>query len=259
MLKFFYRRKIRKMAAEARAYAEKLLRDPPAPSPAPKPQRKPEPVPERPAPVDDDIKQLAAAAAASGIRFSMKRPIAASDPPAGGLRCSAKGSPPASKPQGSAKGAGTEKKANKIDPAPECSPLDQSLRGLSGAASPAETLRVLEQSTERSFVDKMTDYIRVKDLRPSDVYKSAQVDRRLFSKIMSDRAYQPSKDTALAFSYALGLTLPQANDLLSRAGYVLSHSSKRDLLLEYFFREGIYNLQDINEVLFRLNQKVIGR
>lgn len=76
---------------------------------------------------------------------------------------------------------------------------------------------------------------------------------------MSDRNYKPSKDTAIALTIALELTLKQANDLLSRAGYTLFHSNKRDVIIEYFIREGIHDLSDINEVLYNLDQKIIGR
>lgn len=123
----------------------------------------------------------------------------------------------------------------------------------------AEALRALEENTNMSFVDKMLDYIRIGHRRDADVYKAAQIDRRLFSKIVSDRTYKPAKDTCIALSLALRLGLPEASDLLSRAGYVLSHSSKRDLVIEYFFRERVYDLNDVNEVLFRLGQKPIGR
>ena len=105
----------------------------------------------------------------------------------------------------------------------------------------------------------LTRYINEKGWRDSKVYKAAQMDRRLFSKIMSDQYYKPSKDSALALAIALELTLKQTNDLLSRAGYTLSHSDKRDVIIEYFIREGIYNLSDINEILYRLDQKIIGR
>lgn len=117
----------------------------------------------------------------------------------------------------------------------------------------------LENSIDRSFVDKMLEHINKKQLKDSVVYKAAQVDRRLFSKIVSDRTYKPAKDTCIAFALALQLPLDDANDLLSRAGYTLSHSSKRDVIIEYFIREQIYNLNDINDVLYRLGQKVLGR
>lgn len=137
--------------------------------------------------------------------------------------------------------------------------IDRAVRSLSSSGSPLKALRTLEINTNMSFVDKMLDYINIKHMRDSDVYKAAQVDRRLFSKIVSDRTYKPAKDTCIALSLALQLSLSEANDILSRAGYVLSHSSKRDIVIEYFFREHVYNLNDVNEILFRLEQKLIGR
>lgn len=117
----------------------------------------------------------------------------------------------------------------------------------------------LDSCLDLTFVDMVTRYINRNGWRDSRVYKAAQMDRRLFSKIMSDRNYKPSKDTAIALAIALELTLKQANDLLSRAGYTLSHSNKRDVIIEYFIREGIHDLYDINEVLYNLDQKIIGR
>lgn len=128
------------------------------------------------------------------------------------------------------------------------------------SVSPAfSEIEQLENSIDRSFVDKMLEHINRKQLKDSAVYKAAQVDRRLFSKIVSDRTYKPAKDTCIAFALALQLSLDDAADLLSRAGYTLSHSSKRDVIIEYFIREQIYNLNDINDVLYRLGQKVLGR
>ena len=117
----------------------------------------------------------------------------------------------------------------------------------------------LEQSVDQSFVEKVIELIRIRDVKDSAVYKAAQIDRRLFSKMMSDRSYKPSKDTAIAIALALKLYLSQANDLLSRAGYTLSHSSKRDVVIEYFIRERHFNLTDINLVLDKLGMKPIGR
>ena len=121
------------------------------------------------------------------------------------------------------------------------------------------TLNLLEENTNMSFVDKMLEYINKKQLRDSKVYKAAQIDRRLFSKIVSDREYKPAKDTCIAICFALQLSLRETNDLLARAGYILSHSSKRDVVIEYFFREGVYDLMDVNIILQRLGLKIIGR
>ena len=126
-------------------------------------------------------------------------------------------------------------------------------------SSSSSVSKALNSYTDQSFVGKMMSLIREKGLKETDVYNAAQIDRRLFSKIVSDQDYKPSKDTCVAIAYAMKLGLPEANDLLSRAGYTLSHSSKRDVLLEYFFSVGIYNLLDINDTLVRLDQKPLGR
>ena len=118
---------------------------------------------------------------------------------------------------------------------------------------------MLNKNQNQTFVDCLLYYIDSKNLKGSEVYKAAQIDKRLFSKIVSDREYKPSKDTAIALAFALKLSLAEAQNLLSRAGYTLSHSSTRDIIIEYFFREKIYDVIDINEVLYRLKQKMIGR
>ena len=126
-------------------------------------------------------------------------------------------------------------------------------------SSASTLLKSLEKTTNKTFVDTLIVHINRKGMRDSEVYKAAQIDRRLFSKIMSDREYKPAKDTAIALAVALKLTLEETNDLLSRAGYTFSHSNKKDIIIEYFFRERIYKLDDINQVLFNLDQKIIGR
>jgi len=109
------------------------------------------------------------------------------------------------------------------------------------------------------FVEQMEEFIREKGYKDSRVYKAAQIDRRLFSKIVSDRSYKPAKDTCVAIALALELTPAQADDLISRAGYTLSHSNKRDVILEFCFNEGIFDINMVNDLLFRLGQKTLGR
>lgn len=133
------------------------------------------------------------------------------------------------------------------------------LRKSSNAGDFAEMIEMLERSVNQTFVDRMLHYINKKGVRDSEVYKAAQIDKRLFSKMVSNREYKPSKDTAIALALALELSLDEANDMLSRAGYTFSHSNKRDIIIEYFFREKVYSLIDVNDVLYRLNQKLIGR
>ncbi len=123
-----------------------------------------------------------------------------------------------------------------------------------------DRLRPLLASTRKqTFVDKVNWYIQKRELRVTSIYRAAQMDRRLFSKVMSDRDYSPSKDTVLAIAFALHLSVDEAKDLLERAGYSLSHSSERDIVIEYFFRSCVYDLDDINDALSEIGMKRIGR
>ena len=132
-------------------------------------------------------------------------------------------------------------------------------KATSGTPTRASVLDSLESYMDQSFVGKLVALIREKGLKESDVYRAAQIDRKLFSKIISDQEYKPAKDTCISLAYALQLSLEETNDLLSRAGYTLSHSNKRDVILEYFFSTHNHDLFEINEVLLQLNQKPLGR
>lgn len=108
--------------------------------------------------------------------------------------------------------------------------------------------KVLEQKAE-TFSSMLLRLIDEKELKDSDVYKRANIDRRLFSKIRGDEDYVPSKKTAISFCLALQLEMDEAKKLLETAGYALSASSRFDLIIMYLIEHREFNVQFANIVL----------
>ena len=117
--------------------------------------------------------------------------------------------------------------------------------------------KINSTKVSKTFHELLFEYIDNSGLTDSQVYKRAFIDRRLFSKIRSDRYYHPSFGTITLLALSLKLTTKQYEDLLNTASYSLSNSSYADITLRYCFDNKIYNVIRVNNLLYTVSGKEI--
>ena len=125
-------------------------------------------------------------------------------------------------------------------------------------ASKAMSLEDMLKQTDAGFTETLLNLIDKTGKKDSEIYKKANISKQHFSKIRNNPNYKPTKPTAIALALALGLNLEETKDLIGRAGYALTNSSKFDLIIQFFVEQGNYNIVEINVALYEFDQALLG-
>ena len=112
-------------------------------------------------------------------------------------------------------------------------------------------------AVKESFSSSVLKYMEQKRLSPSKLYKKAELDRKLFSRLKNDYMYQPTRTTAIKFCLGLELKIDEAEKLLEKAGYSLSKSQSFDLIIRYCIENGYTDIETVNEILRRFEEKTL--
>ena len=120
------------------------------------------------------------------------------------------------------------------------------------------SLEDMLKQEDAGFSETLMKLIDKTGKKDSEIYKRAGLTKQHFSKIRNNPNYKPTKPTAIALALALELDLDATRDLIGRAGYALTNSSKFDLIIRYFIEQKNYNVVEINCVLFEHDQSLLG-
>lgn len=126
------------------------------------------------------------------------------------------------------------------------------------ATCKAKTLEEALQAEDMGFSEALLKLIDKSGKKDAEIYKKASLSKQHFSKIRNNPNYKPTKPTAIALALALELDLEETKELIGRAGYALTNSSKFDLIIRYFIEQGNYNVVEINMALYEFDQTLLG-
>lgn len=116
--------------------------------------------------------------------------------------------------------------------------------------SPIDVDAFLKKETDKmNFQNTLQQLIAQRNLENAVVYTKALIDRKFFSKIISNKDYVPKKMTVMALGLALELKLEEFEAFLKSAGYAFMPSSKFDVIIKYCVINGIYNLVQVDMIL----------
>lgn len=146
------------------------------------------------------------------------------------------------------------RKSSVCEDATPCAPMSMPIE----AKPKPSSLKDLLKQADAGFTETLLKLIDKTGKKDSEIYKKANLSKQHFSKIRNNPDYKPTKQTAIALAIALELDLEQTKDLIGRAGYALSNSSKFDLIIRYFIEQKNYNVVEINIALYEFDQSLLG-
>lgn len=144
-------------------------------------------------------------------------------------------------------------KAEESPFAPSMAPMMEKSKAPIGGS-----LREYLNEKDKGFREMLFELIDASGMSDVACYKKANVDKRTFSKIKSNKDYKPSKQTVIAFAISLQLSLEDTQALLATVGFTLSRSSVCDKIIRYFIINGNYDIFEINAALFEFDQTLLG-
>lgn len=97
-------------------------------------------------------------------------------------------------------------------------------------------------------------YLNRSERTNPEIYRAADMDRKLFSAICTKPHYQPSRGTVIRLALALELTLPEAMEFMERAGYAFSAARPGDLVVTYYISRGIYDIMIVEDALYEIGE-----
>ena len=146
-----------------------------------------------------------------------------------------------------------------LEEVPVCATMDQMLPCAPAPKAKAASLAEMLKQADTGFTETLLKLIDKSGKKDSEIYKRANLSKQHFSKIRNNPDYKPTKPTAIALALALELSLEDTKDLIGRAGYALTNSSKFDLIIRFFIEQGNYNVVEINIALYEFDQVLLGQ
>lgn len=124
---------------------------------------------------------------------------------------------------------------------------------------PADVEKFIDDNySDLSFAARLNLYMHERDITTAMIYKRSFINRKLISKITSSDNYHPSKQTVFALCIALRLSLKESENFLELAGFSFNHSKKYDLIIKFMIENQVYDIDKINDILFRFNEPCFG-